>query len=159
MQQHCRVPAVGRLSGIDQNDFIPKLMIYVTQREHCQTGHFLQSCQEADGNALECSGCSGWETLEFLPGRNVCHENFFVMPWYERQLLLRWGKTTQIPCPGLLPQIWQGILEHSLLRALFRLAGLAAGVACVSVPASHIKVNLQILFPPAKLAGFQVRDG
>lgn len=81
VQQHCRIPAVGRLSGIDQNDFIPKLMIYVTQREHCQTGHFLQSCQEADGNALECSGCSGWETLEFLPGRNVCHENFFVMPW------------------------------------------------------------------------------
>ncbi|NWW59973.1 MO4L1 protein, partial [Ifrita kowaldi] len=41
--QHCRVSAVGRLSGIDQNDFIPKLVIYVTQREHCQTGHFLQS--------------------------------------------------------------------------------------------------------------------
>ncbi|NWU27325.1 MO4L1 protein, partial [Dyaphorophyia castanea] len=31
-----------------------------------------------------------------------------------------------------------------------KLAGLAAGAACVSVPASHIKVNLQLLFPPAK---------
>ncbi|NWI82579.1 MO4L1 protein, partial [Dryoscopus gambensis] len=31
-----------------------------------------------------------------------------------------------------------------------KLAGLAAGVACVSVPASHIKVNLQLPFPPAK---------
>ncbi|NXH33103.1 MO4L1 protein, partial [Myiagra hebetior] len=42
-----------------------------------------KNCQEADGNALECSGCSGWETLEFLPGRNVCHENFLVVPCWD----------------------------------------------------------------------------
>ncbi|NXR56805.1 MO4L1 protein, partial [Hippolais icterina] len=48
--------------------------------------HFLQGCQEPAGNALECSG---WETLEFLPGRN---ENFLVMHWEERQLLLSWDE-------------------------------------------------------------------
>ncbi|NWV49445.1 MO4L1 protein, partial [Daphoenositta chrysoptera] len=42
-----------------------------------------KNCQEADGNALERSGCSGWETLEFLPGRNICHENFLVMPCWD----------------------------------------------------------------------------
>ncbi|NXI05692.1 MO4L1 protein, partial [Pachycephala philippinensis] len=29
--------------GLTRMIFTPKLMIYVTQREHCQTGHFLQS--------------------------------------------------------------------------------------------------------------------
>lgn len=70
-------------------------------------------------NVLVIQG--GRETLGFLPGRNVCYGNFLVMPWEERQLLLRWGKTSPIPCPCLLAQAWQGILGPSLLRAGFRL--------------------------------------
>ncbi|NXN82458.1 MO4L1 protein, partial [Bombycilla garrulus] len=34
-------------------------------------------------------GCSGWETLEFLP---VCCENILVLLWEERQLLLGWDE-------------------------------------------------------------------
>ncbi|KFO53452.1 Mortality factor 4-like 1 [Corvus brachyrhynchos] len=48
-------------------------------------------------NALECSGCSGWVTLELLPGRNVCHENFLVMPrwdeWVPESRVLKYVDT------------------------------------------------------------------
>lgn len=94
-------------SGIDQDDLIPELLvqclIYVTQRT-LPNWPLPAELAEAAGNALGHSGCSGWETLEFLPGRNLCYENFLVMPWEEGQPLLRWGRTTQIPWPCLLAQ-------------------------------------------------------